>query len=108
MSLRPKRPSFCRRSRKRRRCRLRIRKKRQSKVLSRKGRFIMQNQAILKSNNRNLAIMIAAFAAIYILWGSTYLAIKYAIETLPPFIMAGSRFLIAGGILFGLSIFFKD
>lgn len=40
------------------------------------------------------------FAAIYILWGSTYLAIRFAIETLPPFLMAGTRFLIAGGLLF--------
>lgn len=44
--------------------------------------------------------MIAAFAAIYILWGSTYLAIKIGIETFPPFIMAGARFFVAGTILF--------
>lgn len=37
-----------------------------------------------------------AFAAIYIIWGSTYLAIRFAIETLPPFLMAGVRFLLAG------------
>jgi len=41
-----------------------------------------------------------AFAAVYISWGSTFLAIRYAIETLPPFLMAGARFLIAGAILF--------
>lgn len=45
-------------------------------------------------------LLIAAFAAIYFFWGSTYLAIKYAIETLPTFLMAGSRFLIAGLILY--------
>src|SRR4051794_9082608 len=39
-----------------------------------------------------------AFAAIYLIWGSTYLAIKYAIETVPPFLMTGARFLIAGGV----------
>lgn len=44
--------------------------------------------------------MAAAFAAVFLLWGSTYLAIKYAIETLPPFLMAGSRFLFAGTVLF--------
>src|SRR5688572_3278705 len=44
--------------------------------------------------------MILAFAAVYIIWGSTYIAIRYAIETLPPFLMAASRFLIAGSILF--------
>ena len=44
--------------------------------------------------------VIAAFAAVYIVWGSTYLAIKYAVETMPPFLMAGARFLISGAILF--------
>ena len=50
-------------------------------------------------SSRKLLILIAAFAAVYIFWGSTYLAIKYSIETLPPFLMAGSRFLFAGSIL---------
>lgn len=52
--------------------------------------------------------MIAAFAAVYILWGSTYLAIKFAIETLPTFLMAGTRFLTAGAILFVAARFMKD
>lgn len=42
----------------------------------------------------------AALGAVYVIWGSTYLAIRFAIETLPPFIMAGTRFLIAGIILY--------
>jgi drug/metabolite transporter (DMT)-like permease len=44
-------------------------------------------------------LLILAFAAVYLLWGSTYLAIKYAIVTMPPFLLAGSRFLLAGSIL---------
>jgi drug/metabolite transporter (DMT)-like permease len=68
----------------------------------------MQNKDTLKSNNRQLIILIAAFAAVYIFWGSTYLAIKYAIETLPPFLMAGSRFVIAGSILMIWARFAKD
>lgn len=44
--------------------------------------------------------LIAAFAAIYFIWGSTYLAIAWAIHGLPPFLMAGSRFLLAGGALY--------
>jgi drug/metabolite transporter (DMT)-like permease len=40
-----------------------------------------------------------AFVAIYIIWGSTYLAIRYAIESIPPLITAGTRHLIAGTIL---------
>jgi drug/metabolite transporter (DMT)-like permease len=41
-----------------------------------------------------------AFAAIYVVWGSTYLAIRYAIDTIPPFLMAGTRFIVAGGALY--------
>ena len=48
---------------------------------------------------RMRARLIAAFAAVYIVWGSTYLAIRFAVETLPPLLMAGARFLLAGGIL---------
>jgi drug/metabolite transporter (DMT)-like permease len=44
--------------------------------------------------------VIAAFLAIYIIWGSTYLAIRFGVETIPPFLMAGVRFLIAGLLLF--------
>ena len=40
-----------------------------------------------------------AFAAIYLIWGSTYLAIRYAVETIPPFYAAGFRHLAAGTIL---------
>lgn len=46
------------------------------------------------------ARLIAAFAAVYIVWGSTYLAIRFAIETIPPFLMASTRFLIAGAVLY--------
>ncbi len=42
----------------------------------------------------------SALVTVYIVWGSTYLAIRFAIETLPPFLMAGARFLIAGAILY--------
>jgi drug/metabolite transporter (DMT)-like permease len=68
----------------------------------------MQNQGINNTNKRNLAVLVAAFAAVYIFWGSTYLAIKYAIETLPPFLMAGSRFVVAGVILMVWARFAKD
>jgi drug/metabolite transporter (DMT)-like permease len=50
-------------------------------------------------------LVILAFAAVYVIWGSTYLGIRFAIQTLPPFLMAATRFLIAGGILFILAIF---
>ncbi len=47
--------------------------------------------------------IIAAFASIYTVWGSTYLAIRYAVETMPPFVMGGTRFLISGLILYAWS-----
>ena len=47
--------------------------------------------------------MVVAFAAIYLIWGSTYLAIRFAIETLPPFAMAAFRFTVAGGILYAIA-----
>jgi drug/metabolite transporter (DMT)-like permease len=43
-----------------------------------------------------------AFAAVYLIWGSTYLAIRFAIETIPPYLMGGVRFLIAGGMLYAV------
>ncbi|HVU22867.1 MAG TPA: EamA family transporter [Opitutus sp.] len=45
--------------------------------------------------------LITAFAAIYLIWGSTYLGIRVAVETMPPFAMAAARFLLAGALLFG-------
>lgn len=44
--------------------------------------------------------LIVAFAAVYLIWGSTFLAIRYAIESIPPFLMAGVRYLTAGCILY--------
>jgi hypothetical protein len=47
----------------------------------------------------SLRTAIAAFAAVYIIWGSTYLGILYAIRTIPIFVMGGARFVIAGVVL---------
>jgi drug/metabolite transporter (DMT)-like permease len=47
--------------------------------------------------------IIVAFAALYLIWGSTYLGIRFAIETIPPCLMAGSRFLIAGIIMYAIA-----
>jgi len=49
-------------------------------------------------------LVLAAFAAVYVIWGSTYLGIRLAIDSIPPFLMAGARFLIAGLILYGVMI----
>jgi drug/metabolite transporter (DMT)-like permease len=54
-----------------------------------------------KKNNAPSSLAIwAAMITVYMIWGSTYLAIRFAIETIPPFLMAGTRFLIAGIILY--------
>jgi len=51
---------------------------------------------------KKLAIL-SAFAALYLIWGSTYLGIRFAIETIPPLLMAGTRFLLAGFILYAIA-----
>jgi drug/metabolite transporter (DMT)-like permease len=48
---------------------------------------------------RMSALVIACLLATWIVWGSTYLAIKYALVSFPPFFQMGSRFLVAGGLL---------
>jgi drug/metabolite transporter (DMT)-like permease len=53
-----------------------------------------------KRGHASRAQIVAAFASIYVIWGSTYLAIRYAVETIPPFIMGGVRFLISGAMLY--------
>lgn len=42
-----------------------------------------------------------ALLALYLIWGSTYLAMRFAIESFPPFLMAGLRFVVAGGLMYG-------
>ncbi len=44
--------------------------------------------------------MLAALLSLYLIWGSTYLAIRIGVETFPPFLMAGVRFIVAGSLLF--------
>jgi drug/metabolite transporter (DMT)-like permease len=49
------------------------------------------------------ARIIAAFAVVYLVWGSTYLGIRWAVESFPPFVMTASRFLVAGALLYLLA-----
>ncbi len=48
---------------------------------------------------RSELILWLAFAAVYVLWGSTYLALRFVLESMPPFLMAGFRFVSAGSIM---------
>jgi drug/metabolite transporter (DMT)-like permease len=51
-------------------------------------------------NRPSKAALIFAYLMVYIIWGSTYLAIRFSVETIPPFFSGGARFLSAGIILF--------
>jgi drug/metabolite transporter (DMT)-like permease len=53
----------------------------------------------MKNKNQGLLIALALFCT-YFIWGSTYLAIRFGIESFPPFLMAGMRFALAGAILY--------
>jgi len=55
------------------------------------------------TKNKNLPLVIAAFISIYIIWGSTYLFNKILVEELPPFLLAGIRFVFAAIIIFGIA-----
>ena len=48
-------------------------------------------------------LVIIAFAALYLIWGSTYLGIRFSIQTIPPFLMAGTRFVLAGIIMYAIA-----
>lgn len=54
------------------------------------------------SSRQKWLLIISALACTYLIWGSTYLAIKYAIESFPPFIMVGIRFTVAGALLYAI------
>lgn len=54
-------------------------------------------------SNKNQALLIAlALFCTYFIWGSTYLAIRFGIESFPPFLMAAMRFTVAGAIMYGV------
>src|SRR5208282_1045340 len=59
----------------------------------------MRDSQIQSPTPRRWQIM-AAFATVYVIWGSTYLGIRLAVGTIPPFSMAGSRAIAAGAILY--------
>ncbi|TGD81657.1 drug/metabolite exporter YedA [Hymenobacter wooponensis] len=53
------------------------------------------------STSPSRASILLAFAALYIIWGSTYLGIRFAIDSIPPLLMAGTRYATAGALLYG-------
>lgn len=66
-----------------------------SPLVSSPATSVAETQAA--NNNRTLIIL--ALLALYLIWGSTYLAMRFAVETIPPFMMTSARFLIAGSLM---------
>ncbi len=60
----------------------------------------MQYAHMASTNRPAQLLIILAFAAIYIIWGSTYLAVLFAIHDIPPMFMSGGRFLTAGLLIY--------
>jgi len=63
----------------------------------------LRRQASLRSATPAFRIWLA-LATVYLLWGSTYLGIKFSIETIPPLLMGSLRFLVAGAVLYAIAI----
>ena len=63
----------------------------------------LRERARLRTATPALRIWLA-LGTVYLLWGSTYLGIKFSIETIPPFLMGSLRFLVAGGVLYIVAI----
>ncbi|NOS97655.1 MAG: drug/metabolite exporter YedA, partial [Methylotenera sp.] len=55
----------------------------------------------MQNKNQSLLIILALFCT-YFIWGSTYLAIKFGIESFPPFLMGATRFIVAGVVLYAV------
>ena len=55
---------------------------------------------VQSARNPSRIQLILAFAAIYLIWGSTYLGIRYAVETIPPLLMMGMRHSVAGALVY--------
>jgi drug/metabolite transporter (DMT)-like permease len=64
--------------------------------------FTMHNHSVRShvGHDTRTWLVLGAFAVVYVVWGSTYLAIRFAVESLPPFLMAAVRFLVGGAGLY--------
>lgn len=63
----------------------------------------MSTRTIIDGTRRSpRALVIAAVVAVYFIWGSTYLGLRFGLEGFPPFLLNGFRFLIAGTVLFAI------
>jgi drug/metabolite transporter (DMT)-like permease len=62
----------------------------------------------LSARTQNPRVIAVAFAMVYLFWGSTYLAVRFGVETIPPLMLVGMRQLIAGVALYPLARFHSD
>jgi drug/metabolite transporter (DMT)-like permease len=58
---------------------------------------------VFEARGPSRAKVIVAFAIVYVVWGSTYIFVRFAIDTLPPLLMAGFRYVVAGALLWAWS-----
>jgi drug/metabolite transporter (DMT)-like permease len=68
------------------------------------GHVAVRSEPFEGDRTASPAAVWAALVAVYIVWGSTYLAIRVTVETIPPLLSAAIRFLVAGGVLYALTI----
>ena len=74
----------------------------QAKPLSEQLNGQEETQAVITPTNSKSGPLgiVLALLALYLIWGSTYLGIRIAIESIPPLLMIGVRFIVAGGVLY--------
>ncbi|WP_437964775.1 drug/metabolite exporter YedA [Sorangium sp. So ce260] len=65
-------------------------------------RAAMERGRAALAKARGSWLVLLSLAALYLIWGSTYLAVSIALETMPPFLLAGVRFVTAGALLYGV------
>ncbi len=63
-------------------------------------------EAMPSSTSPQRTRILLSFACVYLVWGSTYLAMRFGVEVLPPFVLGSTRFLISGPLMLGLSAIF--
>jgi drug/metabolite transporter (DMT)-like permease len=74
----------------------------QAKPLSEQLNGQKETQAVItpETSKSNPLGIVLVLLALYLIWGSTYLGIRIAIESIPPLLMIGVRFIVAGGVLY--------
>ena len=67
------------------------------------GRKMVQRDTVLRTMKRQRGLVIASYAVIYVVWGSTYFFIRQSVLTIPPMWVMAARWLIGGGLLLGVA-----